>query len=200
MGETPLPTAREAMQQAVQRAQTGEIEAGMLWVAIARELREGSRPAPAGNRIDEAFEAARKLRDGAVPVAPQLDADPVIAAAQRAEAAAGVALDETQAAAWTRGDQAAIARAGAVQGEALDRTQAIRWRNWQPGDRSVCKHCNTPVELAEEPRADEPGETLREWRHKYTQAPVCAVPWSAPAADGLIKHTWATPKTAACPV
>lgn len=44
-------SAKDAMQQAIERAQIGDIQAGMLWLGIARELRQGSilatdRPAP----------------------------------------------------------------------------------------------------------------------------------------------------------
>jgi hypothetical protein len=44
MGE--MITAREAMARAIDRAEHGDIELGQLWLAIARELREGSRPKP----------------------------------------------------------------------------------------------------------------------------------------------------------
>jgi hypothetical protein len=35
-------SAREAMQQAIERAQVGDIKGGMLWLGIARELRQGT--------------------------------------------------------------------------------------------------------------------------------------------------------------
>lgn len=37
-----MMTSREAMQQAIERAQLGEFEGGRLWLDIARELREGA--------------------------------------------------------------------------------------------------------------------------------------------------------------
>lgn len=37
----PLPSAREAMRQAIERAQLGDLEGGRLWLDIARELRAG---------------------------------------------------------------------------------------------------------------------------------------------------------------
>lgn len=39
-----LPTAREAMKQAVEWALVGDIERGTLWLGIARELRLGEAP------------------------------------------------------------------------------------------------------------------------------------------------------------
>jgi hypothetical protein len=39
----PLPTPREAMAQAVERAKVGDYEGGHVWTAIARELREGAQ-------------------------------------------------------------------------------------------------------------------------------------------------------------
>lgn len=42
-----LPTPGEAMQQAVERAQLGDIEGGTLWLGIARELRLGEVTSPA---------------------------------------------------------------------------------------------------------------------------------------------------------
>jgi len=46
MGETDsLPTARESMVRAVAAAESGRFELAQTWVAIARELREGARPA-----------------------------------------------------------------------------------------------------------------------------------------------------------
>lgn len=40
-----LPTPREALVQGYQRLQLGEIEAADTWIRLARELREGGRPA-----------------------------------------------------------------------------------------------------------------------------------------------------------
>lgn len=46
MASPELPSPAEAMRRAVDCAEQGSDATGMLWVAIARELREGASPSP----------------------------------------------------------------------------------------------------------------------------------------------------------
>jgi hypothetical protein len=52
----PLPTSAEAMYQAVERAQLGDVEGGTLWLGIARELRAGEAARPRPRPLDHADE------------------------------------------------------------------------------------------------------------------------------------------------
>ncbi len=48
MGTNDLPTARDAMMRAIRSGNSGNMEIARFWLDIARELRKGSMPAPAG--------------------------------------------------------------------------------------------------------------------------------------------------------
>lgn len=191
MTEKPLPTAQRMIGEAITVALDPSstefaLRRGELALAIARELREGLRPAAPPrsllwDRNDPQWAAqlaGRKLRERDVPAADEVaeagrEADPVVAMAQRAEAAAGVGLEETQ---------------------------QITQVPWRVGDVSVCRFCGTPVFLClvrtEQRTAAEDGSEQR-WLHKYTQAAVCASPSLFEPGDDQANmvHTWATPRT-----
>jgi len=72
-----LPSPRQAMRQAFERAQLGEFEAARLWLDLARELRVGSMPArPFPRSLDTRSELAAEADLATAGLMPAPDPAP----------------------------------------------------------------------------------------------------------------------------
>jgi len=149
-----------------------ETQRAEVLLGIAREIREEAQ-----------YRATRSALTSTLPARPsKMLPTPVPAAAEAPpadpEATAVVPLDYGQ----RYQDDPAI-------------TQRIR-TPWSVGDKADCRHCHTPIELAEAevtgPYAgDYAGASM--WRHKYTGQAVCADAHMGPAEGGFPGHTFAEP-------
>ena len=165
MSAPPLPTPGEAMRQAIERAQLGDIEGGNLWLGIARELRLGASPAgpiPRPLERSELTAEADLATAGLMTLSGQLADTPL---ARHAAYEAG------------------LISVPAERPAASDETAVLRYPEGDaPGERFPrCGHCGHAVELNLE-------QVPALWVHVMTRQAVC------PISQPDQQHTYAQPE------
>jgi hypothetical protein len=174
----PLPTAAEAMREAVAIASAHTLgltayERAQLWLSIAHELRDAAQQreaftrmwSPISNYVGEtATERVERL------VTEKISPDPEPPAAR-----------EPVPADIERRVEALLTNVPAGNDFV---TQQFTPITWAPGDRADCVHCHTPIFVNE----------FLAWHHKYTDQAVCAVAVQGESlSDVTLVHTVATP-------
>lgn len=172
-----LPTPGEAMQQAVERAQLGDIEGGTLWLGIARELRLGAATPPA-RPIPRPLEDRSELVAEADLATAGVIPPPIARHVEHEEQlAAGEYAGETASARVQR-----LAMPADPPAYRSAQTEIIRYDPGDEGDMPRCgqRGCGHSVEL-------DLSQIPAIWVHSITGQAVC------PVSDPSQTHSFAAP-------
>lgn len=164
-----LPPAATMMAYAIDEAARGNVDLARVWLDIARELREGSRPALASGGIVGPLGDFR-LAPGETLV--DRTGAPISASAPPATTRSDLAGEATTSLA----EHASRLRPGIAE------TVVIKRPEWNVGDRALCEHCDEQIYVYAEPlnvgrlTTGEPQYGLKQWRHVLTEQVVCPLP------------------------
>ena len=202
MTNPDLPTAAEALREAVECARNGNTDRGELWLGIAVELRTDAQYRSVNERLfppkidnTKAFPPAATDYAGETAAAriQRLisESDSYGDIARRAEEARQHIERVTEVAPVT--PAAPLMWGDPVPADFATQVIPIVW---SVGDKADCAHCHTPIVLCfretEQQTYGEGGDEVV-WLHKYTDLAVCQNPVIAEGDAEEAVHTYAEP-------
>lgn len=198
-----LPTAAEALREAVECARNGNTDRGELWLGIAVELRTDAQYRSVNERLFPKIDNTKAFPPAATDHAGETAGDRVgrlISETFKYDPSSYGDLAQRGPAPVITNEEIGQQIAEATQympvlGEPDFATQVIPIV-WSVGDKADCAHCHTPIVLCfretEQQTYGEGGDEVV-WLHKYTDLAVCQNPVIAEGDAEEAVHTYAEP-------